>query len=60
MSFPLQTWFLAMTIEKLANNAVEFYQCIVSNDEAFIKYQDCGSFYEHGNYCPLLYVNTEE
>jgi hypothetical protein len=40
--------------EEPTDNAVEYCQCNENDDEAFIKCQVCGSFYELGTYCPLL------
>jgi hypothetical protein len=42
------------SIEELADHAVQYCQCNVSDDEAFIECQVCGSFYEPGTYCPLF------
>jgi hypothetical protein len=36
------------------DDAVQYCQCNVSYDEAFIECQVCGSFYEPGTYCPLF------
>jgi hypothetical protein len=48
--------------EEPVDDAVEYCQCTESDDEAFIECQGCGSFYEPGTYCPLLYgiPNAEE
>jgi hypothetical protein len=34
------------------DDAIEYCQCIDSEDVALLECQDCGSFYEPGIYCP--------
>jgi hypothetical protein len=36
------------------DDAIEYYQCIDSEDVALLEYQDCGSVFEPGTYCPLF------
>jgi hypothetical protein len=36
------------------DDAVEYCQCIDSEDVALLECQDCGSFFEPGTYCPLF------
>jgi hypothetical protein len=36
------------------DDALEYCQCIDSEDVALLECQDCGSFYEPGTYCPLF------
>jgi hypothetical protein len=37
-----------------ADDAIEYCQCIDSEDVALMECQDCGSFFELGTYCPRL------
>jgi hypothetical protein len=37
-----------------ANDAIEYCQCIDSEDVALLERQDCGSFFEPGTYYPWL------
>jgi hypothetical protein len=36
------------------DDAVEYFQCIDSEDVELLECLDCGSFFEPGTYCPLL------
>jgi hypothetical protein len=36
------------------DDAVEYCQCIDSEDVALLECQECGSFFEPGTYCPLI------
>jgi hypothetical protein len=38
-----------------ADDAIEYYQCIDSEDVALMECQDSGSFFELGTYCPRLF-----
>jgi hypothetical protein len=36
------------------DDAIEYCQCIDSEDVALLECQDCGSFFEPRTYCPLF------
>jgi hypothetical protein len=37
------------------DDAIEYCQCIDSEDVALLQCPDCGSFFELGTYCPRLF-----
>jgi hypothetical protein len=39
----------------LVDDAIEYCQCIVTEDVPLLECQDCGSFFELGTYCPRLF-----
>jgi hypothetical protein len=37
------------------DDAIGSCQCVESEDVTLLEYQDCGSFFEPGTYCPRLF-----